>query len=104
MRRAFPGWIHWRLNADGKPWYPRYSGNLLGWDPRIGRYVFYAHYAAEVLGRATSPDFTTWSDFEEVLKARKGWDSTGWRHFLRRSLLGWLWTKFKDGRNERSWP
>ena len=62
--------VHWLLNGDGRPWFRKpYNGNLLGWDPRVEKFVFYVRMprSPNSVGRATSPDFETWSDAETVL-------------------------------------
>ena len=62
--------VHWLLNGDGKPWFRKpHNGNLLGWDPRIEKFVFYVRMpgSPNSVGRATSPDFVTWSEAETVL-------------------------------------
>ena len=98
--------IHWRLNGDGKPWFRRpHNGNLLGWDPRIRRYVFYVRMRAaqNTVGRAVSGDFVTWSEPETVMAP--GPDEPdlhfkGLAAFLYEDLyLGWLWV-FERGAKE----
>ena len=98
--------IHWRLNGDGKPWFRRpHNGNLLGWDPRIRRYVFYVRMRAaqNTVGRAVSADFVTWSEPETVMAP--GPDEPdlhfkGLAAFLYEDLyLGWLWV-FERGAKE----
>jgi hypothetical protein len=62
--------IRWQSNADGKPWFRKEHGaNLLGWDPRVGRYVIFTKMPGSQvsMGRATSTDFVTWSEPETVL-------------------------------------
>ena len=51
--------VVWNLNVDGKPIYPRHNANLLGWDPRIERYVWFGRCGdpKTAIGRATSSDF-----------------------------------------------
>ena len=90
--------VHWKLNADGKPWFRRaHSANLLGWDPRIESFVCYVRMpgSPNSVGRSTSPDFVTWSDPEPVLVP--GPDESN-LHFKGLSAflyegryLGWLW-------------
>ncbi len=98
--------IHWRLNGDGKPWFRRpHNGNLLGWDPRIRRYVFYVRMRAaqNTVGRAVSGDFVTWSEPETVMAP--GPDEPdlhfkGLAAFLYEDLyMGWLWV-FERGAKE----
>lgn len=65
--------IHWRLNGDGQPWFRRtHNSDLLGWDPRIERYVHYVRVPGPptAVGRSTSVDFVTWSEPETVLAPR----------------------------------
>lgn len=62
--------IEWRLNADGRPWFrQRHSSNLLGWDPRVGKYVLFPRISGgpNSIGRSTSADFITWSEPTSVL-------------------------------------
>ena len=62
--------IRWQLNADGKPWFRMNHGaNLLGWDPRVERYVIFTKMpgSQDSMGRATSTDFLNWSDPQTVL-------------------------------------
>ena len=98
--------VHWRLNGDGKPWFRRpHNGNLLGWDPRIERYVFYVRMRAaqNTVGRAVSPDFVTWSEPETVMApgpAEPDLHFKGLAAFLYEDLyLGWLWV-FERGAKE----
>ena len=98
--------VHWRLNGDGKPWFRRpHNGNLLGWDPRIQRYVFYVRMRAaqNTVGRAVSPDFVTWSDPETVMAPgpeEPDLHFKGLAAFLYEDLyLGWLWV-FERGAKE----
>jgi hypothetical protein len=59
-----------RWTNDGKPWFRHnHSSNLLGWDPRIQRYVLFPRMAGTPtsVGRSTSSDFSTWSDPQKVL-------------------------------------
>ena len=98
--------VRWSLNGDGKPWFRRpHNGNLLGWDPRIRRYVFYVRMrgAQNRVGRAVSADFVTWSEPETVMAP--GPDEPdlhfkGLAAFLYEDLyLGWLWV-FERGTKE----
>ena len=98
--------VRWRVNGDGKPWFRRpHNGNLLGWDPRIRRYVFYVRMRAaqNTVGRAVSADFVTWSEPETVMAP--GPDEPdlhfkGLAAFLYEDLyLGWLWV-FERGAKE----
>jgi hypothetical protein len=63
--------IHWDMNVDGNPVFPRHNANLLGWDSRLERYVWYGRCGDPkiAVGRATSPDFLNWSwaEYETVL-------------------------------------
>lgn len=93
-----PDGIHWSLNGDGKPWFRRYhSGNLLGWDPSIRKYVFYVRMPGRPnsVGRSVSSDFVTWSQPETVLAPApedRGKDFKGLAAFLYGDLyLGWVW-------------
>ena len=100
-----PDGIHWLLNGDGKPWFRKpHNGNLLGWDPRIEKFVFYVRMpgSPNSVGRATSPDFVTWSEAETVLepdpdesqKHFKGLASFSYEGIY----LGWLWVFEKSGK------
>ena len=98
--------VHWRLNGDGKPWFRRpHNGNLMGWDPRIQRYVFYVRMRAaqNTVGRAVSPDFVTWSEPTKVMApgpAEPDLHFKGLAAFLYEDLyLGWLWV-FERGTKE----
>src|SRR5204863_9402417 len=67
--------MNWRMNPDGKPLLGSSNGNLLGWDPRIGCYVWFGgmakgHEGEGFLGRATSKDFLTWSPMQRMLTWR----------------------------------
>jgi len=62
--------IHWRSNGDGAPWFrTEHGANLLGWDPRVARYVIFTKMpgSQDSMGRSTSADFVTWSEPETVL-------------------------------------
>jgi hypothetical protein len=62
--------IRWQLNVDGKPWFRMNHGaNLLGWDPRVERYVIFTKMpgSQDSMGRATSTDFLNWTDPQTVL-------------------------------------
>ena len=96
--------IHWLLNGDGKPWFRKpHNGNLLGWDPRIEKFVFYVRMSGSPnsVGRATSPDFETWSDAETVLAPDPGESQQhfkGLASFLYEGVyLGWLWVFERSG-------
>ena len=101
--------IDWKLNADGRPWFPRHNANLLGWDPRIGRYVFYGRTPAPhepappgvrkaSLGRATSVDFVTRSEVQTILTPEPQETDkvfNGLAAFIYEDLyLGFLWIRF----------
>ncbi|MGH9160166.1 MAG: hypothetical protein ACRD2X_09295 [Vicinamibacteraceae bacterium] len=90
--------IEWTLNGDGRPWFRHlHSSNLLGWDPRIRKYVIYSRMAGpgNSIGRATSDDFVTWSEPELVIApgpADQGRDFKGIAAFLYEGMyLGFLW-------------
>ena len=98
--------IHWQLNGDGKPWFrAEHNSNLLGWDPRSGKYVIYPRVpgpptsdgqsASAAIGRSTSTDFVTWSEPQTVLaptSADRGKDFKGLAAFVYGDVyLGFLW-------------
>ena len=96
--------VHWLLNGDGKPWFRKpHNGNLLGWDPRIEKFVFYVRMpgSPNSVGRATSPDFVTWSEAETVLAPDPDESQQhfkGLASFLYEGVyLGWLWVFEKGG-------
>ncbi len=96
--------VHWLLNGDGKPWFRKpHNGNLLGWDPRIEKFVFYVRMpgSPNSVGRATSPDFVTWSEAETVLAPdpdESHQHFKGLASFLYEGVyLGWLWVFEKSG-------
>src|SRR5581483_10099298 len=101
--KAFsPDGLHWELNVDGQPLYPRYNEDLMGWDARSQEYVLFGDGRKdrelemeqrglspeeiraelrkvpirdkEFVGRRTSKDFLTWSKFQPVLKPGVGDD------------------------------
>lgn len=90
--------INWR--ADSKPWFTnQHSANLLGWDPRVQRYVLYRRVVdiQHTIGRSTSTDFNSWSEPEVVLapglaELDKGFQ--GLAAFLYEGVyLGFLWVR-----------
>ncbi len=90
--------IDWRLNGDGTPWFREYhAANLLGWDPRINRYVIFPRIACSpcTIGRSTSGDFIRWSEPELVLAPEPSEpekDFVGLAAFQQGDLyLGFLW-------------
>ena len=96
--------IHWRLNGDEQPWFRKpHNGNLMGWDPRIQRYVFFVRMPGgpNSVGRSTSPDLLSWSAPETVLapgphERRKHFK--GLAAFMYEGIyLGWLWV-FERGK------
>ena len=103
-----PDGIHWKLNADGSPWFRRgHNANLLGWDPRIQNYVMYVRMsgmAQNTVGRSVSPDFVRWSEPDTVLRPRSDEPRKhfkGLAAFLYEGIyMGWLWV-FQRG--EREW-
>ncbi len=98
VRAYSPDGIDWKLNADGKPWFRNaHNSNLLGWDPRVGRYVFFPRMPGDLnaVGRSTSEDFVSWSEPQTVLApaASDGLANfKGLAAFFHDDLyLGWLW-------------
>ena len=96
--------IHWLLNGDGNPWFRKpHNGNLLGWDPRVEKFIFYVRMpgSPNSVGRATSPDFETWSDAETILAPDPDESQRhfkGLASFLYEGVyLGWLWVFEKSG-------
>lgn len=99
--------IRWKLNADGQPWFRKnHNANLMGWDPRIRKYVMYVRMpgsAQNTIGRSVSPDFIQWSEPEIVLAPKSSEPRKhfkGLAAFLYEGVyVGWLWV-FQRGENE----
>ena len=96
--------IHWALNGDGKPWFRKpHNGNLLGWDPRVEEFIFYVRMpgSPNLVGRATSFDFVTWSEAQTVLQPNADEPHKhfkGLAAFLYEGVyLGWIWVFEKSG-------
>jgi hypothetical protein len=108
IARGYPrDGIDWKLNADGKPWFRNaHNSNLLGWDPRIGRYVFFPRMPGDLnaVGRSTSEDFVAWSEPNTVLApvAADGLANfKGLAAFFHDDLyLGWLWVFRRAGASD----
>ena len=96
--------IYWLLNGDGNPWFRKpHNGNLLGWDPRVEKFIFYVRMpgSPNSVGRATSPDLEIWSDAETILAPDPDESQRhfkGLASFLYEGVyLGWLWVFEKSG-------
>jgi hypothetical protein len=107
--------IHWRRNGDGKPWFrDSHNSNLLGWDPRISRYVIFPRFQTPParpgerrragVGRAESPDFVEWSDPQPAIlpgPGDRGKDFKGLAAFPYQGMyLGLLWVFDDDNTAE----
>ena len=64
-----PDGLVWRPSET--PWFrEQHNSNLLGWDERSASYVLFPRLVQDGrqgVGRATSPDFETWSDVEPAV-------------------------------------
>jgi hypothetical protein len=107
--------VHWRRNGDGKPWFrDAHNSNLLGWDPRVRRYVLFPRFpvppkdgggrARTGVGRSVSADFVEWSEPEPAIlpgpdDAGKDFKGLAAFHYAE-MYLGLLWVFDDDNTAE----